>query len=155
MLIRKIVNKDAKQAAKLLQQEFGSDYKPFHFTESWLLEKITYPNDLFLVAMEDNKKKDEKIVGVVRACMVDLDLAELRNIVVHKEHRGEKISENLIKEMLALLKKKGMRKVITRTKADNKPALALFRKLGFKKEGYFPEHFRRGVDIVQMYKFLK
>ncbi|RLI96757.1 MAG: hypothetical protein DRO96_02355 [Candidatus Aenigmatarchaeota archaeon] len=153
--IREIQNRDAKQVAEMLQKEFGDDYKPFHFTESWLLEKIAYPNDLFLVVEKNNKKKGENIIGVIRACLVDIDLAELRNIVVHEEYRGNNIAERLIKQMLALLKKKGMRKVIVRTKAENKPALSLFRKLGFKKEGYFLEHFRRGVDIVQMYKFLE
>jgi ribosomal protein S18 acetylase RimI-like enzyme len=47
-----------------------------------------------------------------------------------------------------------MRKVLARSKADNEEAISLFGKFGFEQEGYFKEHYRKDIDVVQLSKFI-
>ncbi|MCD6215847.1 MAG: GNAT family N-acetyltransferase [Candidatus Aenigmarchaeota archaeon] len=149
MIIRKIKKSDAKQVAKLLQKEFGPGYKTIRFKERWVVQKIKYPGDRFLVAIDSNQ-----LIGNIRACLIDYDLAELRNIVVAEEWRKKGIGTKLVKEMLKKLKKEKVRKVIIKVIATNKIAINMFKKLGFVKEGHFHNHFRNGEDVIQMCKFL-
>lgn len=94
------------------------------------------------------------IAAVVRLTVLDIDLAEIRYLVVSEKSRGRGIASALLKQALSFLKKRGVRKVITRCKASNAAALSLFSSAGFQQEGYFSSHYRKGVDIVQLAVFL-
>ena len=150
MKIRLAARKDAKDVAAIIKKHSESDYMGYAtFNEKYILEKMK-KNNFFFVA-EDNRK----IMGCIRASIVDLDLAEIRQTCVDESYREKGVATKLLEHALELLKKKKMRKVAARAKADNAPAIALFEKMGFEKEGYFREHYRKGVDIIQFGKFLR
>lgn len=149
MKIRLAAEKDSKDIAAIIKCHSQDDYMGYAtFNEKYIKEKMK-KNNFFFVA-EDK----DKIIGCIRASIVDLDLAEIRQICVDEPHRKKGIASELLQNALDLLKKKKMRKVAARSKTDNKEAIGLFEKFGFEKEGYFKEHYRRGIDIVQMAKFL-
>src|SRR3989338_7547581 len=106
-------------------------------------------NNYYLVCMAGRK-----LAGVARLSVVELDLAEIRTFPVDESYRGRVIGTRLLKLALALLKEKKMRKAVARTKAGNAAGLALFLSAGFEPEGYFKEHYRKGVDVIQLGKFL-
>jgi len=149
MIIRKATKKDALGIAKILQKYFGKDYRPFKFTKALIEEKISDGKNKFFVAIEV-----KNIIGAVRTSQEDIDLVELRWFAVDKKFRSRNIGKTLLQYTLKFLKKQKMRKVIARAVSDNKTALRLFKSLGFSKEGYFKEHFRKGTDIIQTSKFL-
>src|SRR3989344_2172316 len=52
------------------------------------------------------------------------------------------------------IKEKMKRKIIARTKSDNSDAIKFFENNEFNQEGYFKEHYRKGIDVVQLCRFL-
>ena len=151
--IRLALPKNAVEIAAIIKRHSETDYMGYvTFTDKYVKEKMK-KNNFYIIATTKTQNED-KIIGCIRASIVDIDLAEIRNVCVDKEYQGKGIASALMKEALDLLKKKKMRKVAIRCKADNKASMALFTKFGFEKEGYFKEHYRKGIDIVQYGKFL-
>ena len=147
MQIRPADKNDAKEIAEIIKRHFETDYMGFApFNEKYIKEKMK--KDKFFVA--DNGR----IVGCLRISFVDTDLAEIRALCIDKESRKKGIAQMLFDESLEFMKEKNMRKIIARVKSDNKDAIKLFEKNGFKQEGYFIEHYRKGIDVVQLYRFL-
>lgn len=160
MKIRLATQKDAKEVAAIIKRHAQSDYMGYvTFNESYIKDKMK-KNNFFFVAITKDKHIDarsassEKIVGCIRASIVYLDLAEIRTLCVDEPYRKQGIATELIQKALDLLEKKKMRKIVARSKSDNTTALKIFEKMGFEKEGYFREHYRKGIDVVQMGKFL-
>lgn len=148
-MIENANNEDAKQIAEIVQKTFGKDYAPTIIDENLIQQKMSEDKNHFIVA-----KENDKVIGVIRTEKADVDLADLRWVCVVEEFRNKGIATELINKALEYLKEIGMRKVITKTKGDNKNAVELFSNLGFEQEGYFKEHFRKGTDIIQFAKFL-
>lgn len=141
--------KDASRIARLLKKYYEKDYKGYvQFTPNYIKSKMKNKG-FFFIAENENR-----IIAVQRASIIDLDLAELRTLCVEEDYRRNGIARELIETAIVFLKNKKMRKVVARTRSDNKPIIKLLISLGFKKEGYFKEHFRKGTDIIQWYKFL-
>ena len=148
MSIRLAAAKDAAEIAAIIKRHHQSDYMGYaEFGCSYIKDKMK-KNNFFLVA------GDRKIVGCARASIVDVDLAEIRTLCVDEEYRKHGIATELLESAMQLMKEKKMRKLVARTKADNMEAVRLFERLGFTQEGYFREHYRKGIDVVQMAKFL-
>ena len=149
MKIRLVVAKDAKDIAAIIKRHAQQDYMGYAtFNESYIKDKMKKNN--FFIVSEDK----DKIIGCIRASIVNLDLAEIRTLCVDEPYRKQGIATELLENAIDLLEKKKMRKVVARSKADNTTAIKLFEKMGFKQEGYFREHYRKGIDVVQMSKFL-
>ena len=141
---------DAKEVAAIIKRHSETDYMGYvTFTDKYIKDKMKKNNFYFIAT-----NKDGDVIGCIRASIVDLDLAEIRTVCVDKEYQGKGIASELMKIALEFLKKKKMRKVAVRCKADNKASMAIFTKFGFEKEGYFKEHYRKGIDVVQYGKFL-
>ena len=149
MNIRLATAKDAAGVAAILRKHYEKDYKGFVTFNGAYIKKKMKENGFYFVA-EDNRK----IIGCQRASIIDLDLAELRTLCVDEKHRRKGVARELINTTLDFLKKKRMRKVVARTKSDNKAIIKLLKSMGFKKEGHFREHFRKKVNIIQWYRFL-
>ncbi len=122
------------------------------FVEGHLKQK----NSQLLVAVDSNGK----IVGSLGA-----DGGRRRRnqhlltigIVVLKECRGHGVGLALMKEMLAKAKKARIEKVKLSVNANNRVAIALYRKLGFKLEGRFKHEIKVGkkyFDTLEMAKFI-
>ena len=147
LIIRPTTKSDAKAIAEIIKRHFETDYMGFaSFQEGYIKEKMK--KDKFFVA--DNSR----IIGCIRISIVDVDLADIRTLCVDEEFRGKGIAQSLLNEAMNFLKERKMRKVIARTRSDNKDAIRLFKKNSFAQEGYFKEHYRKGIDVVQLYRFL-
>ncbi len=140
---------DAEEIARTVQENLGGELSPKKISASLVKEKLKDKKDVFVVAVTDGK-----IIGVSRASFEDLDLAEIRWLAVEKNYRNKGIGTGLVEKTLEALKDKGKRKITARVRADSLVPLSIFSRLGFEKEGYFREHYRKGVDIIQLGKFL-
>lgn len=141
--IRLAKKEDAGKIALLLRK-LEKDYYPGKFTKEYVEKKLASGNDFFVVIERNNT-----VMGATRLSIVDNDLAEFRFFVV-----ADDMSINFIRFCLNFLKKKKVRKVLMRAKSNDSALMSAFIKAGFLPEGYFKEHYRRKVDIVQFYKFL-
>ena len=149
MKTRLATAKDSEEVAAIIKRHAQDDYMGYAtFNDTYIKDKMK-KNNFFFVA-EDS----DKIVGCIRASIVDLDLAEIRTLCVDEGYRKKGLATELLQGALKFLREKKMRKVAARSKADNTEAIRLFEKAGFEKEGYFREHYRKGIDIIQMGKFL-
>ena len=149
IIIKKAKTDDSKEIANLIQRYLGKDYKPFKFTKEMIEEKIKDKKNTFYISTDKNK-----VIGVLRSSLEDIDLTDLRWWVVEKSYRNKKIGTKLLKFALKDMKKKKIRKVIARTKVNSSESIRILLRLGFYIEGYFKEHYRKCVDIIQFAKFL-
>lgn len=140
---------DADAIAKLVQENLGEDFKPRKISPSLVREKLKDKKDVFVTAVAGGK-----IIGVSRASFEDEDLAEIRWLAVEKEYRNRGIGTKLAEETVGILKERGKRKVTARVRSASAIPIGIFSKLGFEREGYFREHYRKGVDIIQFGKIL-
>jgi hypothetical protein len=62
------------------------------------------------------------------------DTCLLFDIYVHEAHRGRGLGRAILERMLDSLKADGIRNVVLYVRADNAPALALYKKLGFAED---------------------
>jgi ribosomal protein S18 acetylase RimI-like enzyme len=148
MRIRLADKNDTQEIAEIIRRHFEEDYMGFaSFDEKYIREKMK--KDAFFVAEEN-----EIITGCIRVSIVDLDLGEIRQLCVDKEFRSKGIAQKLLETAVSFLKERKMRKLIVRCKSDNKDAIRLWEKNGFRQEGYFKEHYRKGIDVIQLYRFL-
>ena len=147
MQIRSANKNDAREIANIIKKHFEEDYMGFaSFDEKYIKEKMK--KDEFFVAA------DNGIRGCLRISFVDVDLAEIRALCVDKEFRKKGIAQMLLDVSIKSMKEKSMRKIIARTKADNSDAIKFFENNKFLQEGYFKEHYRKDIDVVQLYRFL-
>lgn len=140
---------DAEAISKIVQENLGGEFAPKKISASLVKEKMKDRKDVFVLA-----ETEGKAVGVSRATFEDVDLAEIRWLAVSKDCRNNGIGTRLVEKTLEALKAQGKRKITARVRADSIVPIKIFSKLGFEKEGYFREHYRKGVDIVQFGKIL-
>ena len=156
--IRLANEQDAPIIADIIKKHYEEDYMGFvTFNEGYVKEKMKKNNFYFVAEIEKQTDGTSvlEIVGCLRASVVDIDLAEIRNICVEERYRNQGIATQLLEAVLALLKEKHMRKIVARTIAWNDKAIKFFKTFGFEQEGLFKEHYRKGIDVVQLYKFVK
>ncbi len=147
--IAKADSKDSDKIAKLVQNHLGRDYRPFRITKESIEEKMKEKGNGFFIAIDGNR-----VVGTIRYSVKDMDLVDLRWLVVEDVHRYKGIGTDLLNTALKELKKRKMRKIVARIKSDSKEPITVFLKGGFQIEGYFREHYRKGTDIIQFSKFI-
>lgn len=153
MEIRRATAKDADEIAAIIKKHYREDYMGYvTFSGSYIKEKMKKDNFFFVA--ENGLNNTKKIVGCIRASIVDMDLADIRSLCVYEEYRGKGVAKQLLQAALDLLREKKMRKICARAKSDNASAISVFKSAGFEQEGCFKEHYRKGIDIVQMFKFI-
>lgn len=158
-----------------------SDIKPMlNFINSVIRSRayITYQKPLtmktertFLSQVMDKLKKNDAVFLVLESggkiaatVMVDRDRGEgsehvgLFGISMRKEFRGKGIGKKISRTALSLAKKRMKIKISRLTVVlKNKPAIRLYRRLGFKKTGITPKgfkHYGKYVDEMLMHKEL-
>ena len=74
--------------------------------------------------------------------MLAVDEAELLDIAIAAQHQRRGWGRKLLEEMLALARRKGMRRIVLEVRASNAAAIALYRMAGFTDIGlrraYYP-----------------
>ena len=130
MKIRKAKLTDAKKCIILTKTPefvFPGDDK---FVEKYLGDFIK--KGIFYIAEERSE-----IVGFISAQVTLGKELWIDMIVVRSEHRSKGIGTKLIKFVLQLAKKKGMKMVFLDAPAFNQKTLKFYKKIGLKKEKKF------------------
>lgn len=81
-------------------------------------------------------EKSGQIVGCVSLVYFNQDLCEVRSLAVHPTYRGNGIAGKLIEMAVDMARARGMKRVLTLTRAAR-----LFEQKGFRRDtvGHFPE----------------
>ena len=143
LVIRKATEEDAEKVLEYLNiiggetdfLSFGVEGLNITLEEERNYFKNSTAKNFFLIA-----EIEEKIVG---KCSISTN--EKRIILKHFGELG--IGNKLIETALLLGKNGGLKKVNLETRSDNKKAIVLYKKLGFKEEGTI----KRGILIDEKF----
>ena len=69
-------------------------------------------------------------------------------LMVDAAHRRQGIGTALLEQAVAWAQDAGIRKLELHVFPHNEPAIALYDRFGFEREGYRKNHYRRGADYV-------
>ena len=91
MKTRLATAKDSEEVAAIIKRHAQDDYMGYAtFNDTYIKDKMK-KNNFFFVA-EDS----DKIVGCIRASIVDLDLAEIRTLCVDEGYRKKGLATELL-----------------------------------------------------------
>ena len=134
--IEKFNISDLKQIKENLETEFDN------FWNSNILEKELNSDTSFYLCC----KLDSEIVGFAGITIV-LDTAELNNIVIRKDKRGNGYSSLLLKELIKIAKYHNCTKFNLEVASNNEIAINLYKKFGFKQVGTRTNYYK-GIDAL-------
>ena len=134
--IEKFNISDLKQIKENLETEFDN------FWNSNILEKELNSDTSFYLCC----KLDSEIVGFAGITIV-LDTAELNNIVIRKDKRGNGYSTLLLKELIKIAKYHNCTKFNLEVASNNEIAINLYKKFGFKQVGTRTNYYK-GIDAL-------
>jgi len=89
-------------------------------------------------------KINSEIIGFAGITII-LDSAELNNIVIKKDKRGNNYSILLLKELINIAKSSGCKNFNLEVASNNKIAIHLYEKFGFKQVGIRSKYYN-GID---------
>ncbi|MDE6874471.1 MAG: ribosomal protein S18-alanine N-acetyltransferase [Lachnospiraceae bacterium] len=127
MEIRRMQERDLDQVAALEQEIFSEPWSRQGFADSYQKKENCY-----LVVEEDGQ--------VLAYCGLwsVLDEADICNVAVRKEARRRGVAEAMLKMLILEGKKLGVAAFTLEVRIGNTPAVALYRKLGFRDAGVRP-----------------
>ena len=100
-------------------------------------------------------KVDNKVVGYVGIWFV-VDEGHITNVAVHEGYRGQKIGDQLIRELVEVCKNNKIVSMTLEVRASNVVAQNLYRKYGFKMVGIRKEYYSNNKeDAIIMWNDIK
>ncbi|MDY7115676.1 GNAT family N-acetyltransferase [Halomonas sp. SSL-5] len=81
--------------------------------------------------------------------------ARLYSFCVHPEFRGTGLGRQLLEALEGAAREHGSDRLGLEVRADNRAALALYRRMGFRLERWLPEYYEDGCAAWQMLKALE
>ncbi len=94
-----------------------------------------------------------RIQGVIvgYACRwLHADAVEIQNVAVHPDWRRRSIGRQLVGTLLDEARAAGVRRTLLEVRRSNRPALSLYRELGFRETGTRHGYYSDGEDAVLM-----
>ena len=100
-------------------------------------------------------KIDNKVVGYVGIWFV-VDEGHITNVAVHEDYRGQKIGDQLIKELVQVCKNNKIISMTLEVRASNVVAQNLYKKYGFKMAGIRKAYYSNNKeDAIIMWNDIK
>lgn len=81
--------------------------------------------------------------------------ARLYSFCVHPEARGLGMGRHLLETLEVVARARGSKRLGLEVRADNRQALAIYRRMGFRLEGWLPEYYEDGCAAWKMVKNLE
>ena len=130
-----------------LQEILISDFDDF-WSFSTLKEELENENSSYIIGKINNE-----IIGFAGLKKI-FDQADIMNIVIKKTYRNQGIGTLLLENLILLAKDLNISTLFLEVNEQNKPAIHLYEKLGFKKLGVRKKYYNNNNGII-MKKNLK
>ena len=138
---REMTPEDADAVEQVEKASFSVPWSRKSFWEEAANERTYY-----LLALDDGK-----VVGYAGTWILD-DEAQITNVAVAPERRGQKIGAGLMENLIEEAKKRGATRMTLEVRPSNTAAIALYEKFGFKDYGHRPHYYLdNGEDAVIMW----
>ena len=103
-------------------------------------------NTCYLLALDG-----EQVIGYA-GCWISFEEAQITNIAIAPDYRGQKVGTRLMAELIRLVKERGVTAMTLEVRPSNAPALALYHHYGFqeagRRKGYYSDN---GEDAIIMW----
>lgn len=132
--------------------------------EVYELEKLCFPSDPWEYAAFESELSNEISVYIVAkdeesgavcgyaGVWMMYDVGNITNVAVHPAFRRGGIGMKLIELIEKICSERGMREITLEVRAGNKPAIALYEKMGFKLCGLRKRYYKNREDALIMTK---
>ena len=130
-----------------MQEILISDFDDF-WSFSTLKEELENENSSYIIGKINNE-----IIGFAGLKKI-FDQADIMNIVIKKTYRNQGIGTLLLENLILLAKDLNISTIFLEVNEQNKPAIHLYEKLGFKKLGVRKKYYNNNNGII-MKKNLK
>ena len=142
---REMTPEDAEAVEEVEKASFSMPWSRKSFWEEAANERTYY-----LLALDD-----DKVIGYAGTWILD-DEAQITNVAVAPEYRGQKVGTGLMEHLIQEAKQRGATRMTLEVRPSNTAALALYAKFGFKDCGRRPHYYLdNGEDAVIMWAFWK
>ena len=128
---------------------FGADA----WSPELVVAEVSHPLNYYVVARDDT----QELVGYagLRVDSFPAEHADIQTLAVVPDHRRTGLGRTLLTTLLDKAIAAGARDVFLEVRADNEPALELYRSAGFERIDVRPQYYQPdGVDAVVMRKEL-
>ena len=140
---REMRPEDADAVEEVEKASFAVPWSRKSFWEEAANERTYY-----LLALDD-----DKVVGYAGTWILD-DEAQITNVAVAPERRGQKIGAGLMENLINEAKKRGATRMTLEVRPSNTAAIALYEKFGFADYGRRPHYYLdNGEDAMIMWVF--
>jgi len=138
---------DLAEVAVMEQDVFQTD--PWSL-ETWWSELAGVPTTrVYIVARKTGAEQEQSIIGYGGLALAGGD-CDIQTVAVSPVIRGYGLGRDLLERLLAVGRERGARWCHLEVEADNEPALALYRKLGFDVIARRPGYYRGRTDALVM-----
>ena len=130
---------------EIIKDELQEKFDKF-WTYGIVKSEIVNINSKYIVA-----KYKEEIVGFAGITII-LDESNIMNIVVKKEKRMKGIGKLLLQKLIEISQELSTRFITLEVNINNKPAINLYKKFGFKEVGIRKKYYNSIDDALIMTK---
>ena len=106
------------------------------WSENAIAGELTNPLALWVVAQDG-----ERVAGYIGSQSV-MGEADMMNLAVYPEYRGQGIGEQLVLELIDKLSKNAVSSLTLEVRVSNAAAICLYEKLGFLQVGCRPNYYK-------------
>ncbi|WP_263408531.1 ribosomal protein S18-alanine N-acetyltransferase [Terriglobus tenax] len=131
-----------QDAAALFSLQTAAPGMPPWTEIHWL--ELLHSDAVVLIAEMDGVAAGCAVVSMVR--IPGETTAELEAIVVTAKYRRTGLGEAMMREMMATVQAEGAVRLLLEVRTGNLPAISLYQKLGFEKEGLRRRYYRDPVE---------
>ncbi|MCC7208856.1 MAG: ribosomal protein S18-alanine N-acetyltransferase [Anaerolineae bacterium] len=144
--LRPFTPADLQAVLRLEKRVFPLDaYGRYEF-----LNLYRWGRETFLVAVQG-----ERLVGYVAALLNDSEKeGYIASVAVDPEQRRAGLGTRLMNTVVDKLRAEGVASVALHVRAENEPAIGMYRRLGFDVEQVEPHYYPDGMDALVMRRVL-
>ena len=147
-VVRPVRQRDLDWILEIEAASFGPDA----YDRNLFAEYTRKCGGLFLVAERGTKVTAYSITGIVPGKLGPR--AELVSVAVHPAFRGKGAASALLDSTLRRLRRRNVAQLALMVKHDNLPALAFYKKYGFRILRRVPHYYEDAADGISMVKDL-
>ena len=138
---RKMLASDAEEIAAIEEMTFAM---PWSRKDFWA--EAVNENAIYVVGTIDNK------VVAYAGAWISFEDAQVTNVAVHPDYRGQGIGANLFARLIEEVKKRGVTAITLEVRPSNEAAIRLYESFGLKsvgrRKGYYLDN---GEDALIMW----
>jgi len=112
-----------------------------------LKQELLEKNRKYIVA----KSEEGEILGFA-GILINIDCAEIMNIVVKKSSRKKGIGQQLLNRLIELVKESERTIIYLEVNSNNEPAIQLYQKNGFTEIGRRKKYYHQTDDAILLQK---